>query len=55
MVQKINKFGFKYIFIFLLIIMIALVWYFFLRYYISYDFLAKMEKAKAEMDARSEV
>ncbi|MDC0604241.1 VTT domain-containing protein [Amylibacter sp.] len=41
MVQKINKFGFKYIFIFLLIIMIALVWYFFLRYYISYDFLAK--------------
>lgn len=41
MIQKKMKFEFKYILILLMIIMVILVWYFFLRYYISYDFLVK--------------
>jgi uncharacterized membrane protein YdjX (TVP38/TMEM64 family) len=41
MFQKSIKSVFKYIFISFLIIMIFLVWYNFLRHYISYDFLLK--------------
>ena len=43
MIQEYNKFELKnkYILIVGFAILIFLVWYFFLRYYISYDFLVK--------------